>query len=468
MAGSSTPSRQSPMPRRISATDDIVPIMLSDNDGTMSRTGSRGPKKTKRVKDELDGRMDLDGADGRNTPGLKGAKRTKISHHHHLPYVTTGTAVQPVYSNIRTRHHHHIHAHPHATDDLAILPNQSALTARFHSATPTAHHHHHHIHPPPHSHHHHFPSAPRTNSTGPAQPAPPARKPNLRISSQAVLDAVKDLPRNHIGSELYSPILEPASPQPASAAVAKGASIRRVYKPSRSFGERDWNCTFTIRIPRFYLLSKERERVCADRCLWGADVYTDDSDPLAAAVHAGWIRGAWADDIDTAQLGLAGPFPQDLDSSSSPPQSSPASMEISEPPSNGGGYLPPVDTDAHITVLILPPLKHYASAARNGVRSREWRTPHDGVSFMVVRVRWVDEGSVRGTGRSGKARREERRRRWVGGEAFRRAMRAEVEGKVGSKVNGKVNGDGGGEKMEGVEVNGGVNGTTPMAVAAAG
>lgn len=84
--GSSTPSRQSPMPQRMSATDDIAPIVLSDNDGTMSRTGSRGPRKNKRVKDELDGRMDIDGIDGRNTPSSRGAKRTKISHHHHLPH----------------------------------------------------------------------------------------------------------------------------------------------------------------------------------------------------------------------------------------------------------------------------------------------------------------------------------------------------------------------------------------------
>jgi len=84
--GNSTPSRQSPMPQRASMTDDVAPIVLSDNDGAMSRTGSRGAKKSKRVKDEADSRMDLDSNDGRNTPGSRSAKRTKLSHHHHLPH----------------------------------------------------------------------------------------------------------------------------------------------------------------------------------------------------------------------------------------------------------------------------------------------------------------------------------------------------------------------------------------------
>jgi len=78
LPGSSTPSRQSPMPQRMSATDDTGPIVLSDNDATVSRTGSRGPKRNKRIKDE-DARMEIDGHDGR-------AKRTKLSHHHHLPH----------------------------------------------------------------------------------------------------------------------------------------------------------------------------------------------------------------------------------------------------------------------------------------------------------------------------------------------------------------------------------------------
>jgi hypothetical protein len=85
LPGSSTPSRQSPMPQRMSTADDTGLIVLSDNDGTMSRTGSRGPKRNKRIKDE-DAKMEIDVHDGRTTPGARGAKRSKLSHHHHLPH----------------------------------------------------------------------------------------------------------------------------------------------------------------------------------------------------------------------------------------------------------------------------------------------------------------------------------------------------------------------------------------------
>ena len=224
-----------------------------------------------------------------------------------------------------------------------------------------------------------------------------------------MLDQVKDLPRNHIGSELYAPAVEAASPRPASSVLnaAKGG-VRRVYKPSRAFTERDLNCTFTIRVPRFYLAPAERARVCADRCLWGCDVYTDDSDPLAAAVHAGWLRGAWDGDVDAAALELSAPADD--------PAAAPA------PPA---AAVPPPDADLHITVLVVPRLRRYADAARNGIASRPWGAGHDGLSYVIHKMRWVDEGPARATPRSGRARRVERRRKARAAEAFREVVAAE-------------------------------------------
>src|SRR5262249_58971286 len=138
----------------------------------------------------------------------------------------------------------------------------------------------------------------------------------------------RDLTPTPLGSELYTPNLEPSPPSPASSVLASSkGGFRSVYKPSRTFTERDLNCTFTIRIPRFYLLAEERLRICTDRCLWGTDLYTDDSDPLAAAMHAGWIRAEWPPDLDTAQLNLTPPPPPP------PPPPSPTAPPDSHAPS---------------------------------------------------------------------------------------------------------------------------------------
>lgn len=340
--------------------------------------------------------------------------------------------------------------------------SQSALPSRFltqsASSTPTAHHHHH-IHPPSHLHHHHLTGStqPRTATTGPnpTPTAPAVRKPTLRISNQAVLDAVKHLPRNHLGSELYDPKIELAGPRPVSTVTnAPKDGVRRVYKPSREFTEKDLNCTFTIRIPRFYLLPSERQRVCADRVLWGCDIYTDDSDPLAAAIHAGWIRGEWSEDVDTAQLGLAGPFPQDLDDEGVP-------EVVLDPPATGGGFIPPADMDLHVTLLVLPALKRYAEAARNGVLSRAWGPNHDGCSVSVLRLMWVDEGCGRAMARTGAARRQERRRKWEAGGAVRGMIRAEKEAAARAAEQAAP----ADVRME--DVNGGLGVATPLAIAAA-
>lgn len=114
----------------------------------------------------------------------------------------------------------------------------------------------------------------------------------------------------------------------------------------------------------------------------------------------------------------------------------------------------------HVTVVILPRLKKYAEVARNGVLSRAWGDNHDGVSFMVVKVRWVDEGLGRGVARSGKARREERLRKWRGGEAVRKMIRREKEG-----ARERERAAAGDVRME--EVDGLAAAATPVAIAAA-
>ena len=68
--------------------------------------------------------------------------------------------------------------------------------------------------------------------------------------------------------------------------------------------------------------------------------------------------------------------------------------------------VPPADQDLHITLLVLPRLEQYDSTVMFGIKSRKWDGRHDGMSFKVHRVDWVDEGVGRGEERSGEARRK--------------------------------------------------------------
>ena len=150
----------------------------------------------------------------------------------------------------------------------------------------------------------------------------------------------------------------------------------------------------TIRIPRFYLSKEEREQVCLRRAVWGTEVYSDDTDPLAAAIHGGWIRGDWGDSIDFSSL--------ELNSVNGAIDVKDA--EHTTPPSSP--MLPPPGKDLHLTILILPTLENYASRICHGIKSRPWGNDHDGLSYRIEKVTWVDERASQGEERGGEARRK--------------------------------------------------------------
>jgi hypothetical protein len=85
------------------------------------------------------------------------------------------------------------------------------------------------------------------------------------------------------------------------------------------------------------------------RKLWGTDIYTDDSDVVAALYHCGHVNEAKAAE-------------------------------------NKG--------DCVATLLILPALTKYLGSYRNGFRSRSWLVRHDGVSFMIHDVKFVQPGKA--------------------------------------------------------------------------
>lgn len=220
-------------------------------------------------------------------------------------------------------------------------------------------------------------------------------KPTLTISSNPVLASVKDKTRRHLGSEVYNPIMKlPPSAMAQHSYDPFGYYLS--YKPSRSFDESDLNCTFTVRVPRYYLQKENLENVVKNGNVTGIEICTDDSDPIGMAVHAGWMRGEWPDDVDVEMLDIPTSNEQTL-----------IEEDYDAPPS--APIVAPEGKDLQITLLILPALKKYQGAVRFGMKSRDWdnrSSSHDGLSWMVHKIRWVDEASSSGVQRSGAARRE--------------------------------------------------------------
>jgi hypothetical protein len=262
--------------------------------------------------------------------------------------------------------------------------------------------HHHHV--PvsrPHHHHHHV-----TTTKPTVQVNPQVALPSITIRSNAVLDEVKNLPRRHLGHGYYEPTLKPTNSSALVGIRKDSGGYLSNPKPLPRFDKKQQNCVFTVKVPRVHLTHSSLKEITSRKALWGTDIYTDDSDVVAACIHQGWFRGAWDDSIDISLLGLELPgipiTKQDrLDTSE---------KVMMQPPLLGPEDIPK-DHDVHVDILILPPLEGYGSTIRFGIKSREWgykregfQSEHDGMSFMILKVQYVSgvDGEV---GRGGMERR---------------------------------------------------------------
>lgn len=363
-------------------------------------------RKRGKPKDE-DGKGD-DDSNGRATPVGKGKRAKTNAHHHHHQYVSSlPISNVPRFTNPVTASHHH---HHHAPERPPSPPQGVAGPLKnLKSTTPVpspasreyafTHHHHHH-------HHHAQPkSNPNSSTKAPVPGLPIIPKPVQKVSSQAVLDSVADRPRKHLGDVVYSVILKPAKLDSSYSKFGYSTTPRPLPMDMIKDNE---NSSLIVKIPRLHLTPSAREEITARRAVWGTDVYTDDSDVVAACIHAGWIRGEWASDVDVDLLELQKPALK------SKQRILPAEQHLevlNSVPASGPIHVP-ADRDLHVTLLILPPLESYASSTRYGIRSREFggvyngrKSMHDGVSFMILSVRWVD-GAAPQSRLRGKARRE--------------------------------------------------------------
>lgn len=266
-----------------------------------------------------------------------------------------------------------------------------------------------------------------------AKAAAPAPQPmivpkpkKIVASNQAVLDSVANLPRNHLGDVSYEVKLKPARLQDPR----NGRPPRYGYQSTPvplpwDLIKDNLNCTLTVKVGKQHLTPAAREEITSRRALWGTDIYTDDSDVVAACIHGGWIRGEWPEDVDVDMLDLYTTDAKDKRGRKSGAANTAAqvdNMVVLDAPPKGGPQNVPENQDLHVTVLILPTLEKYASSCRFGIRSRQFggditdvdglphRAKHDGLSFMITGLRWVNNGAGTQNRLRGKARRERIRR----------------------------------------------------------
>ncbi|KAF5568167.1 transcriptional regulatory RXT3 [Fusarium napiforme] len=393
---------------------------ITPDSGT--EAGTKTTKGRRRKLKDDDGKGD-DDSSGRATPANRGAKRPKThQHHHHHQYVGLPFSLDFADRNSHPHHHHH---HPADSAPLTgTMPFKNFKTGAppGEKGLPVPHHHH-----PPrpvHTHQHQPAKQAAMNST----PVIPPKSKTI-ISSKAVLESVADRPRHHLGDFIYDPGLKPGRLVPSTSTHRAFASNPKPL-PWDMIKNKE-NCILTVKVARIHLSSIAREEITSRGYLWGTDVYTDDSDVVAACIHSGWIKGEWAEDVDNAVLDIDQGV---TDKRRKKPANSTVDLEsedlITAPPPSGPMPIP-AHRDLHVKVLILPRLVKYYSSTRHGISSREFggdyghrHSVHDGISYMIKGIRWVENGAQPQARLRGKARRER----------MRKAMR-EVKGSLGN-ING--------------------------------
>ncbi|EXJ88982.1 hypothetical protein A1O3_02046 [Capronia epimyces CBS 606.96] len=416
---------QTPAPQPLSASpfkrDEGGSRLSEENLMKMSRSASGMGKRNRKAPDE-DTRAESDVGDAKKAGPGRG-KRSKYQHSYKLDLED---AVQGARKN-----------GPYATSSqIRRVPTPTSNPSQL-------------------QHHHHY--LQRQTSAVDNNPSFRPRK-TIRISSVVAL--ARRNPRRHLGFFRYDPEVGPIDLHKA-VDPKFDIAVRPNLLPSFTEAEHT-NCTYTVRVPRTWLRQRERGLICQERYLWGSGIYSDDSDPVAAAMHSGFIASVHPPGIDEALL-------QKVIEEQNP------RIEGSTAPERPM----PVDEtkDLHITLLVLPQLEQYVESVRFGIKSRSWpdepesspsattdsgptsnKTPHDGVSFMVLKTEFVEDGAeVKRVGRTGKEKRarlqRELRERKRGFElekkklelaAERARLRKESlkrERKVGSKGVGVVTSD---------------------------
>lgn len=427
-SGAQLPFPNSGMGRR---EESDHPPQEANMDAKAGRDSSSRNKRRK-AKDE-DAKGDED-SNGRSTP-LGRVKRLKThSHHHHHQYVPTPLMAVPHEAHIASHHHHHHHIPEQISPQQAGISPFKNAKGTTPAPSPTSlskdllmtHHH-----APPRSvaHGQIRDSNARPGAAPPPSPAvvvPP--KPKRIISNKAIFDSIAHKEREHLGDFVYELDLKPARVQDPRTGRPPRHAYASTPKPlPMDIIRGKEGGTLMIKVGKQHLTSPSREEITSRRAVWGTDVYTDDSDVVAACVHGGWIRGEWPEDVDIELLGLGEGIDVEFKDVKTGGKKG-RGKEPAEPKSNSNcleapptsGPIPvPEGRDMHVTVVILPKLERYTSTVRFGIKSREWggklgrdgqRSSHDGLSYMIKSVRFVTNGAGAQSRLRGQARRERMRK----------------------------------------------------------
>lgn len=438
-----------------------------------------GPARGKRRK--LKDEESKDDDSGRQSPAGRTKRAKNHAHHHHQyvpsphPHPLSGSMV--VNPNNPSHHHHH---HHHAQDQLSspadagpaalrALKGPTSMPSPPGGFAQDAHATHHHHVVPRSTPNNHAQAGSRSGGAQSSAQTVIVPKPKQIIHSRAVLDSVSGLPRSHLGEIPYEVKLKPARvTDPRTGRPPRHGYASTPVPLPWELIKGQLNCTVTVKVGRQHLTPSAREEITSRRALWGTEIYTDDSDIIAACIHSGWIRGEWPEDVDVDMLDLVRSDDKDKKGGRRPvaaatkpalPFTTPtADIALTEPPKTGPMPVPP-NRDLHVTVVILPLLEKYASTVRFGIRSREFggqigdghgllqRSVHDGLSFMITGIRWVSAGGPSKNRLRGKARRERIRR------ALREVEQAPVKA---VNIDTNVTGDGAVDKQIATPIEGDV------------
>ncbi|KAF9113708.1 hypothetical protein BGX27_000979 [Mortierella sp. AM989] len=121
------------------------------------------------------------------------------------------------------------------------------------------------------------------------------------------------------------------------------------------------------------------------RELWGTDIYTDDSDIVAMLIHNGFFIPPMS--VNSSDQDSIQPMGQQHNFAPEP-------IKHICP-----GY------DLAVTLRVLPKLVKYQGSIRHRIKSRTWRTGHDGVSLKIESIRKMCPGEALNRGRSQSKRR---------------------------------------------------------------
>lgn len=199
------------------------------------------------------------------------------------------------------------------------------------------------------------------------------------VFSELVHASIKYLPRHRLGTFIYEPFSDPFLPR----------------------FEGKENSLVNVKIPR-RLLSRTLNENVAKRKVWGTEIYTDDSDVVAALYHNGFIP--------TTMCSETGGLPEDAKCAEKK-TTSVAGLSVNLKDNTNKEYdfgvksatdgptprSVDADGDCLVTLLILPRLKLYRGTFRNGYNSRSWLTKHDGVSFAIHEVKFIPRGDIEST-----------------------------------------------------------------------